>query len=310
MANKLTLIGQLRVMAGVEADTNRFGIQRDGRAISVVFKPGTSDTLELTTPYPGPEAGTKRPAGFRGVALPLTAPRPLRIHLFKESRLSVRLKEMGIEREVELGDPLFDQRVYINSPSGDDIIKAVLAEPGARAAVIELLERDAASIVIDDKNGQVGLNLVRFTEREPDQERAVRMLDALGCLVSALPSVSPTPEGRPADVAWAIMVFMGITGFIGVIGTPLAYFRLGPEYCLKPVGLGDETKVVCSAGPECCTPGYVGLGVGVLIAVLLSVFFFFTVRGRSDSFTRMIVAILSTSVFVIEASVIVARLVW
>jgi hypothetical protein len=74
--------------------------------------------------------------------------------------------------------------------------------------------------------------------------------------------------------------------------------------------MGDATKVVCSAGPECCTPGYVGLGVGGLIAAILAVYFFFTVRGRSDSFTRMIVAILSTSVFVIEASVIVARLVW
>jgi hypothetical protein len=312
MTAELSLIEQLRAIAGVGSDTNRFSITTGAHVIDVLFAPGSSDSLTLCVPFPppfpGPEAGARRPADHKGIALPLAAPRPLWISLKHESRTSMRAKEMGINREVEVGDAAFDERIYINSPSDDEIIKAVLAAPDLRAAVLELLERDASSIVIDDDSARVVVNVVEFKRRIPDQERGARMLAALTRIAAALPSVSPTPGGRRRDLGGKAMILCGILAFIGVLATPIAYHRLTPRHCIQRGSEGSH--LICSAGPECCTPILTGLGVASLLSAILGIFLFYTVRGRSNSFNRMLASIIISTALLFEIGVIVARLAW
>ena len=186
-SQELTLVEQLRAIAGAPPNENRFSIPRPaGHSVSVVFSPGTSQTLELAVAFPSDEPGSGGRAGSgrrRAIALPLSAPRPLGIKLTRESSNHVRAKEMGINREVQLGDPAFDGQVYVNSLSGDEIIRDVLSNDSARSAVRELLDRDASVIVLDDEAGRVVVNVVEFRHRYPDQERATRMLAVMDKLV-------------------------------------------------------------------------------------------------------------------------------
>jgi hypothetical protein len=310
-SGELSLVEQLRAIAGVERDENRFAIPRPaGHSVNVIFSPGSSESLELAVafpthslPPPGPGPGRRR-----AIALPLAAPRPLRIKLSREASIHVKAKEMGINREVQLGDPAFDGQVYVNSLSGDEIIRDVLSDDAARSAVRDLLERDASVIVLDDEAGRVVVSVVEFRHRYPDQERANRMLEVMDKLVLALPAVSATPGGGLRDRLAMLLVCLGILAFVGLLAAPLIYFHLSPERC--HVTHSDGMSISCSVGPECCRPGLVGLASGGVLSVPLSILFFYVVRGQSNSLSKMISAIVITSVLLLELGAIVGRLVW
>lgn len=303
---------QLREIAGVQRDENRFSIPRPaGHTVSVIFSPGSSESLELAVAFPThsmspPEAGSD--PRRRAIALPLSAPRPLRIKLSREASIHVRAKEMGINREVQLGDPAFDGQVYVNSLSGDEIIRDVLSNDSARSAIRDLLDRDANVIVLDDEAGRVVVSVVEFRHRSPDQERATRMLEVMDKLVLSLPAVSATPGGGLRDRLAMLLVCLGILAFVGMLAAPLIYFYLSPDHC--HVTHSDGISISCSVGPECCRPGVVGLASGAVLSVPLSILFFYIVRGQSNSLSKMISAIVITGVLLLELGAIVGRLVW
>lgn len=303
---------QLREIAGVQRDENRFSIPRPaGHTVSVIFSPGSSESLELAVAFPThsmspPEAGSD--PRRRAIALPLSAPRPLRIKLSREASIHVRAKEMGINREVQLGDALFDGQVYINSRTSDEIIREVLGDAAVRSTVRDLLERDASVIVLDDTEGLVAAYVVGFRERSPDQSRAERMLAAMDRLATSLPAVSAAPGGRASDRLVLGLVLLGILAFLGMLAAPILYFYLSPERC--HVSTGEGMSITCSAGPECCRPAVVGLLGGGALSVVLSIIFFFTVRGQSNSLSKMISAIVITSLLLLELGAIVGRIAW
>jgi hypothetical protein len=309
MSGELSLVEQLRAIAGVERDVNRFSIPRPGgHEVGVIFSPGSSESLEISVAFPMHDAASGDQPRRRAIALPLAAPRPLAIKLSREASIHVRAKEMGINREVQLGDPAFDGQVYINSPSGDEIIREVLAEEGARTAIRELLERDASVIVIDDDAGRVVVFVVEFRQRSPDQERAERMLAAMDQLATLFPAVSATPGGRQRDTLALSLIGLGILAFVGLLAAPLLYFYLTPERCR--VQHSDGASLACSVGPECCRPGLLGLAGGAALSVPLAIFFFYWVRGQSNSLSKMISAMVIASILLLEIGALIGRLVW
>jgi hypothetical protein len=215
---------------------------------------------------------------------------------------------MGINREVQLGDPLFDGQVYINSRTSDEIIREVLGDAAVRSTLLDLLERDASVIVLDDREGRVTAYVVGFRERSPDQSRAERMLAAMDRFATSLPAVSAAPGGRSSDRLATGLVLLGILAFLGMLAAPLLYFYLSPERC--HVSTGEGMSITCSAGPECCRPAVVGLLGGGALSVVLSILFFFTVRGQSNSLSKMISAIVITSLLLLEVGAIVGRIAW
>lgn len=309
---ELSLVEQLRAIAGVERNQNRFSIPRPaGHSVSVIFSPGSSESLELAVSFPSHEAASHGVPGSerrRTIALPLAAPRPLRIKLSREAPIHVRAKEMGINREVQLGDSAFDGQVYINSPSGDEIIREVLSEAGARSVIRDLLERDASVIVLDDEGGRVVVHVIEFRQRSPDQSRANRMLEAMDKLALSLPAVSTAPGGPLRDRLAIGLICSGILAFVGMLAAPLLYFYLTPEHCR--VTRGDGMHLSCAVGPECCRPGMMGLVGGAALAVPLSLFFFYMIRGQSNSLSKMISAIVITSMLLLEVGAILGRILW
>ena len=311
-SQELTLVEQLRAIAGAPPNENRFSIPRPaGHSVSVVFSPGTSQTLELAVAFPSDEPGSGGRAGSgrrRAIALPLSAPRPLGIKLTRESSNHVRAKEMGINREVQLGDAAFDGQVYINSRSGDEIIREVLGDAETRATIRELLEHDASIIVLDDDEGRAVVFVVGFRERNPDQARADRMLEAMDRLAQSLPAVSAAPGGALRDRLEIGLVCLGILAFVGLLGAPLIYLFMTPEHCR--VDRSEGMTLACSVGPECCRPAVIGLASGAALAIPLAIFFFYTIRGQSNSLSKMISAIVITSFLLLEIGAVIARLVY
>lgn len=309
----LTLVEQLRALAGVGENVNTFEIVRDGCRIQVEWSPGSTDSLDLHAPVPVVPSATGGGQGaasaYRGgSARPLVVPRPMSITLREETEKDRRYKAEGVNHEFETGDAGFDARVYIDSPSTDEVIRAVLASPDARAAVLDLLGKDCRSIVIDGTiKGQVSLGIIEFAQRAPDQARAERLVQNLARLALALPPVQSS--GRvPVDPA-GCPVYGGCgLALLGVVGAPLIYMQASPSRCMQSDD--DGTSLVCSVAPECCTPGIMGFAGGALLSLPLMLLFYRVIRGRSDSSTTRKLAMIAVFCVFVEIGILVARFAW
>ena len=310
----LTLVEQLRALAGVDEDVNTFEILRESCRIRVVWSPGSTDSLDLSTPVPTPPPGRSegvRSAGgaYRGpgVVPTLVMPRPMKIKLRREEPDDKDHKAAGINREFQTGDPAFDERVYIDTDSEDEVIRAVLASPDARAAALDLLRKDCSSILVDDNAGNITLSIVEFTKRAPDQARAERLVENLARLARALPPVRGSgavpvdPVGCPVFGGCALTI-------LGLFAAPLIYFWISPDRCVESDG--DGSNLVCDAGPECCTPGLVGIAGGALVSLPLILLFSRVIRGRSDSSQTRVFAYVAVLGVLVELGIVVARLAW
>ncbi|UQA57852.1 hypothetical protein [Polyangium aurulentum] len=310
----LTLVEQLRALAGVGENVNSFEILRDGCPIRVVWSPGSTDSLDLYTAMPTPPPG--RPEGVRtaagayrgpGVVPALVVPRPMAIKLRREDRNDKDLKAAGINREFQTGDPLFDTRVYIDTQSEDEVIRTVLASTDARIAALDLLEKDCSTIIIDNAKGDIHLGIVEFAQRAPDQARAERLVQNMARLARALPAVR-TSGTSPVDPTGCPVAGGCVLTVLGLVASPITYFATSPGRCVESDG--DGWNLVCGAGPDCCTPGLVGITGGVLLSLPIILLFSRVIRGRSDSSTTRSLAYVAVVGLLVELGVIVARLAW
>jgi hypothetical protein len=310
----LTLVEQLRVLAGVDKKLDRFEITRDGCQVRVVWSPGSTDTLDLyvhlpTSSFNPPSAARHTEGGYRGAgrAHPVLAPRPLSITLRRETGKDIAHKERGVNRETQTGDPDFDDKVYIDSPSDDAAIRAVLASPDARDAVLNLLKRDCRHVLIDDARGDIALSIVEFLERAPDQTRAERLVGDLVRLAAALPPVRASGS-RPVDTARRIAIIgCGVAIFIGIFVFQL-YLSLSPSRCAVSTEEGQALR--CDAGADCCMPGLTGALAGALASLPPILLLDRVIRGRSSSSKTLRYARIAVFSLVIELSIVIARLVW
>lgn len=85
-------------------------------------------------------------ASFRVAAAKPIA--PYAILLRREGGLDRAGKNMGINREVQIGDELFDKEVYIETDGQDDDVRSILGEPGVRAALREIVKWPIESITL------------------------------------------------------------------------------------------------------------------------------------------------------------------
>jgi hypothetical protein len=103
-------------------------------------------------------------------------------------------KAMGLHREVQLGDPAFDDAAFIASNAPDDLVREALAAPAVRGAVLQIL------------------GLGYQVEMSPEGLRATRMqlgmspfdpapvpeaLRALAVMLAGLPRVDPARLTHP-----------------------------------------------------------------------------------------------------------------
>lgn len=314
---KRTLIEHLRDMADVSFEVNDFKLQYRGRPIIIHHVSGSSDFLSLAVMFPSPTStsgggaqsalGSPHRASGKGR---IEAQRPLSIKLRRETDDDVHGKEIGINREVQIGDPAFDENIYIDTPSDDRVVQAIFADGDARAAVLELLEKDVSSIVIDDKTGLITLSIIEFRRLEEDRLRLHRILTAFLRLVDALPEVIASPTKRRPDLLDTALLWGGGLAILGFAVVLFSYAPLSPRICVVRSFIRDESYFVCSVSPDCCAPQTLGLGVGTIASAVFAGIFFFTIRGKSNSHSRMLAAIIITTALCLELGVFIARLAW
>lgn len=107
-----------------------------------------------------------------------------RIVLRREGALDRGGKSLGINREIELGDPGFDAAVYIETEAPDAFVRAVLAGPEARSAALDLVRGPAGGLQLDDGRLVIHLDAAGLADPRPDELHA--LLDRLGALARAL----------------------------------------------------------------------------------------------------------------------------
>jgi hypothetical protein len=291
---QLTLIEQLRHMGRVRPEVDQFTLESGDRRIAVSYSGGSTESLVLSMPYPVAWPGS--PAPHHAVS----APRPLGITLSFEGTFHVAAKELGVNREAQVGDPEFDRLIYIDSRTPDAIVNQVLAAPEARRAVVELC-RLGADVVLDDGDGDITARIVSLPERDPNQERGIRICDALDRLTRSVPPVQATLVRAPRD--W-IPTAIGVTGVCSllflVVPIVLSIFLAEP-HC---DGIGS-----CFEHPDCCAPLGAGTGASVLFTLPLGAFYFFTLRGRSSSCSTILAAVAVTFFFLALVFISIARLV-
>lgn len=306
----LTVIEQLRALAGVSADTNAFEIVQEGRTIRVVLEP-PDESLTLKTKVPTATAETRRVFdGYRGGKDPglLVAPRPLDIALRREGDDDKRYKATGINVEVQTGDPQFDDAVYINTYAAPpDVVRKVFASPGVRAAARELLERDGTRVLlIDDKEGDVSIDIADLTERTPDQERGARLVDNLARLANALPPVRESGE-TPAEDPTLMPIGCGcLTALVGLFVAPFLYVSRSSRGCRATEG--EVKNLLCWSGLDCCNPGFTGLVFGAVVSLPIMFILGRVIRGQSDSHASMRVLQITAFMLCCEIGVALGRL--
>lgn len=303
----ISLIDQLRATAGVSSDVNDFRIVWSAVELRAHYADGSSQLLVLSVPCRSISSAAN--SAYRGIPGPVVKVlRPLNIQLRFEHGADRMDKASGINREVQLGDEGFDSAVYIATDTLEETVRAVLADPVARRAVILLLE-SKASCTIDDARGDISCSWVWNHSEVPDAAQGTKVLDAMSSLHQALPYLVTTGL---AEQHRDIIGFISTGGLAVslILGVPLTlgiYLDLAPRACVESVG--DGVQMRCSALPECCRPLELGVPAGLLVATAISFVFWKKIRGRFNSASTQRPAILFVFVLCCQIGIIVVRLI-
>lgn len=197
------------------------------------------------------------------------------MRLVREGQEHADKKERGIIREVQTGDPAFDDHVYIESAVSDGDVRTFFASHAVRAAAVQLL-RHASEIKIDES----GVSIYVPKDRSAFDTVAIRQRLALLRVLAGAPRPLVT-EQIPVPVLASL--------------TKTLTYLLGPVAILVVfIGLARYMTI----GPR---PLLVGIVLGVVLAALLAPVFTLLLRGRStshsDIFVCRVIAFLFLPVF-------------
>ncbi len=194
---------------------------------------------------------------------------PLPHVLIRRERASDRLgKRMGFNREVQLGDPTFDDAAFIDTAEADDVVRSLLQRPDVRAGVLAVLA--TGYHVAMSPAGLRGTLILRGM-RPIDPTAVPGAVAALEALAPLLPSMPPTTLGKPhwnrspAAIFVPLAISMGCFMFMGAAAAvvhPLA-------------SRGDIASAFMAGG-------------AVWVAAVVALFFF--LRGGTRSLGQFVLA--------------------
>jgi hypothetical protein len=206
------LVAELRALAG-GPEGDRFVISRRGRSITVTHNSGSTSSLTLRASY---DAAARADQG-------LVAPRPLDIVLRSDA-------PHELPTAYRTGDARFDGAVFVDTPTTNQQVLAVVLDAEVRAAVLALFALDFHRVTIDTQCALDGADVVEaylwtFASSEPPHARAARALDAFSDILDHLPKIASSGE-EPAFPKTPLWV--NLAGWFGVVGVlafvPTWYF--------------------------------------------------------------------------------------
>jgi len=204
------------------------------------------------------DSGVARGVGYSTstAGLPAMVLRP-------EDGRDVDAKDAGVAREVQTGDEAFDGAVYIESDASDEDVRAVLAAPAVRAAVVSALKY-VTRIKIE------GVGIRASDDDKPDcfaPERVAEIVTALRVFAGAPRRTRRTEPAQPP------------------VGKTLASL----VYVLMPLGI-VLTWIGSATYPPVSYGNFVVFGgvLAVFAAALLQPLLTRAVRGRSTSHRELV----------------------
>jgi hypothetical protein len=210
------------------------------------------------------------PHASRREALPIEVPQPPIIEFAAEGRFERLGKALGLNKEFQSGDPIFDAKVYIHSDgTPDEYLAQLLQHPGACAAIMRLLERGHALIRIDAqaRGGAAQVSCADFEAKLFGDAESIREQAAsLAAIADAIPDCSPRRAARRLSWGKRLVTVAFAWLFISVM------FAVSTQY-LWPVH-----------GPSDATPWW-GAGVAWLAASMLLTL---PLRGGSRALEHLI----------------------
>jgi len=275
----------LRALAGEAGAAGKRGypIVRDGHRLRVEYVTDSDDEIQgLSLVCRYDDVAVPHASGsYRGEPR-LRAVRPLDLRLERERDGHVRAKREGLVGEWQSGDPAFDERVFVTSPTTDPAVLAAVLGPAAREAVMALLALGFETVKIDvEGEVRAGIGQGDFvrTQGPGGGERAASALDAFCRLTSGLPIVAATGGVHPRPPLAGLTLALQIVGVVGWLGNvtfiALAHLAMGKVFGL-PASRDASTLGVVG----CVAVGVFGGFVGAkLHAARVAT----RARGRSDA---------------------------
>ena len=185
-----------------------YEMEREGRRFEIQMqRPGKSAPLLcLRTPAgpvhlpPRPEASETTAAGpYRADAWP-QIPCPQPFELRPETGTDRFGKRLRLNREFQVGDPTFDERVYVECDAPDHILRALLTGPFC-SIVLQILSPGERVIRLDHL-GNLEIR-VRFTKSDLNLtlDETRELLRELGAMASGMPALRGVWRDRSV-VSW------------------------------------------------------------------------------------------------------------
>lgn len=199
-----------------------------------------------------------------------------RIVLRAEDALDRGGKAVGLNRELQLGDPAFDAAVYVESEAPDALVARVLVEPAARAAAVALVRGPAREVQLGEGRVTARLSAAQLAE--------TTVAEALLTSLRGLAAAMAVPKDMPTR---GELVRRRSVGHIFVIAFAWLV-TLGLAVLLRP-------PPVLAWGPV-----FAALGLGGLLWLVVLVPLGLVLRGAADSlrwFTLSAAAFLLTTPF-------------
>ncbi|MCA9718705.1 MAG: hypothetical protein KC468_28815, partial [Myxococcales bacterium] len=178
--------------AGKSRTPLRFTIEREGASVHAYPELVESDCVGVV--FAVESAATRR--------LP-------RVVLREEGALDRGGKSLGINEEIQLDDPAFDDAVYVASEAPALAIRELLADSKARAAVVTALAGPAEELVLGD--GRVGALIAASELQDPRAAAIEQTLAAITRVAATLvaPSARALRQKSAARSGRALFMLSG-----------------------------------------------------------------------------------------------------
>lgn len=219
----------------------------------ILVSSGVSDTLLVT-------------------ALVGALPRLLLRHEVSSDRSAKRWR---LVREVQLGDPAFDDRVFIDTRLPDDTARHLLGRSDTRAAVLGVL-----AVAHEIRFDESGLEVHYVCGNDPDLGRACAVVEAAAALARTVPSDAARFGSGPS---W--LDRLAVLAVVGSVAGCVAFALLA--------ALAD----VAWAPVDGWTAGAMGAGASVIAWLPLALVLVALVWGRSDALRAIPLVLVLSAVF-------------
>lgn len=162
-----------------------------------------------------------------------------RVTLRPEGAIDRSGKLLGVNHEVQLGDPAFDEAVYVDSDAPDAALRHMFAAPAARAAAAVLLGETCSEVILAGE--RLTARIPEALLADPHRPAVLTALDELTRLRDAVATPGEPAAPPPARPVRHILVMAAVWLVLAgaaILLRPPPTLAWGPVWSALAIGLG------------------------------------------------------------------------